>query len=1165
MHVKRASMISHKSETTRCFLLLLFLTGFGTAQASNQPADTVEFFENHVRPILANHCYDCHGEDEASGNLRLDLKSGWERGGDAGPAIVPGDPSSSLLFRAVSWQDPDLKMPPDEAGGKLSDKDISLLKEWIRTGAVDPRSGEEILTDIDTKSKLHWAFQPLNPPQIPDDVHPVDFLVLQKLSDAGFASTERADAHTLLRRATFDLLGLPPTPEQKTAYREGFSELIRHLLASPRYGERWGRHWLDVARYSDAKDGVLMYGDERIRPFAYTYRDYVIRSFNEDKPFDRFIQEQLAGDQLSLPKHSPELAAMGLLTLGPMFDKNRHDVIDDQIDVITRGFLGLTVSCARCHDHKFDPVPTADYYSLYGIFASSIEPYHRPRIAEVSEDGRGFEQEYSAKLEEVRASQKSYIESTVNTARVRTPEYLVRVATTEPDIDETSIFFLSLVPEQLRPGITWRWRQLISKRAFPDDPVFGPWHDLMQSPVLRTTEWRERGVDSRIINALTAASPETPEQIARTYGQVLRSVWNAERQLIEQISEIDDRLTERNTHAVSIADLTGGGNGFGSGRRGRGIHPATGNITGDQEGSVNIEHPGRLVEVQTSEFIDGVFVPNSGQTTISSTGLVITTNTESSNQTWDYFRYGPVSGATVNSIDGIDYSAAPNRMLGIGADKGITFDIQAMRDACIFKASRFKTVFGHTGEADESRLHLSLYLDAQKILEHNNVGVQKNGIDIDVRIPEHARFLTLVVTASAQNPSRSQAVFGNPQIVPQFSRESDQRRSAETAELKRHRLELQTKRHELALKDDPLGSLLVSRQSPIWFPREDLRLYLSRFDKIDFEDLLSELDAIAVKHPNAPSRAMVLADSEVLYEPVIFQRGDPGQRGTPVGRHFLKVLSAEPRISFPDGSGRRNLADAIAAADNPLTARVWVNRVWMHHFGEPLVENPGDFGLRTKRPVHFELLDYLADSFIRNGWRTKPLHQLIMSSQAYQRASQIPETDRMARQLESDSRNELLWHANRRRLDFEQMRDSMLAVSGQMDTKMYGRPLLITESSNTRRTIYAFVERQNIPAMVQTFDFANADTSTSRRVNTTVPQQALFAMNSEFTARAADALGKLADNFSGQEKIIYLYTEALGRSPSHAELQMAANFLTAGSTEQLAQVLLMSNEFMFVD
>jgi hypothetical protein len=282
-----------------------------------------------------------------------------------------------------------------------------------------------------------------------------------------------------------------------------------------------------VARYSDARDGVLMYGDARIRPFAWTYRDYVIRAFEQDKPFDRFILEQLAADQLQLPPDSPDLAAMGLLTLGRMFDRNRHDVIDDQIDVVGRGFLGLTLACARCHDHKFDPIPTADYYSLYGIFASSIEPLDRPRIAAISEAGQAFETEFSAKLQEVLTQRSQHYEATLNTARERTADYLAHIVTTPPDVAETAIFFLSPVPGQLRPQITHRWRQAIAVRAFPDDPLFGPWADLMREPVLRPDEWKSRGIDARIISALVAANPMTPVDVARVYGNFLREIWKS--------------------------------------------------------------------------------------------------------------------------------------------------------------------------------------------------------------------------------------------------------------------------------------------------------------------------------------------------------------------------------------------------------------------------------------------------------------------------------------------------------------------------------------------------------------------------------------------------------------------------------------------------------------
>ena len=856
----------------------------------------VDFFEKKIRPLLAKKCYECHGTDLAEGKLRLDLKSGWERGGGRGPAIVPGDPSSSLLIRAVSYQNDKLKMPPEDAGGRLTDTEIEDLTTWIHQGAVDPRVGGKVESDIEKAARTHWAFQPIAPPDVEPGKHPIDFLVERKLNERQFTVTEPADMPTLVRRTTFDLLGLPPTSEQLATTHENFPKLVQELLASPRYGERWGRHWLDVARYSDAKDGVLMYGDARVRPFAYTYRDYVIRAFNDDKPFDQFVREQLAAEQLNLAADSPDLAAMGLLTLGRLFDGNRHDIVDDQIDVVGRGFLGLSLACARCHDHKFDPVPTADYYSLYGVFASSIEPYDRPCIGPVTEAGQAFENEFSAKLKEILEKQQAHYEETLKIARERTPDYLVQVATTEPDVAETTIFFLSLIPDQLRPQITKRWRQLIAKRAFAEDPILGPWHDLMRDPTLKPDEWKMRGVDQRIIDGMVAAKPVSKGEVARAYGQILRDVWAA------------------------------------------------------------------------------------------------------------------------------------------GANE-----------------------------------------------------------------------------------------------------------------------------------QDPLAALLISRDGPVWFPPRDVASYLSRQPGDAYRGLLGQLDSIAVKHKDAPARAMIVQDAEVLCDPVIFQRGDPSARGTPVPRRFLGVLSRSDRPVFTQGAGRLDLANAIASPTNPLTARVWVNRVWLHHFGEPLVETPSDFGLQAKRPAQLDLLDFLADYFMKNGWRTKPLHELILSSKTYQRSSQIPEHEAFAKQRQADAANSLLWRANRRRLDLEQMRDTLLSMTGELDETMYGRPGIITDDANHRRTIYSFVERQNIPAMVQTFDFTNADTSTARRPQTTVPQQALFALNSPFMLARADALAKRIADSDTDLRIQRMYLAVLGRQPTPREREQCTQFLASGSWEQLAQVLLMTNELMFVD
>lgn len=889
--VSKAAGMFRRTSTVLLLTLLLQYPPSLQADESEKQA----FFESRIRPLLIDRCYQCHGPDEASGRLRLDLKSGWERGGERGPAIVPGNPADSLLIRAVAGSDPELSMPPKDSGPPLTPAQQEDLATWIRHGAVDPRSGQAVVNPIEVSAKTHWAFQPIQAPAVTPGQHPIDFLIDQQLQAQNFAAAPSADMQTLVRRASFDLLGLPPTPRQLSTTADDFPRLLQEMLSSPRYGERWGRHWLDVARYSDAKDGVLMYGDARIRPFAWTYRDYVINAFNNDRPLNQFIREQLAADRLGLPQDAPELAALGLLTLGRMFDRNKHDVIDDQIDVVGRGFLGLTLACARCHDHKFDPIPTADYYSLYGVFANASEPLERPRIGSVTAAGAAFEKEFSEKLQQVRDQELAHYQATLKLARERTVDYLVHVATTQPDVSETAIFFLSLVPDQLRPQITRRWRQTIARRAFPDDPVFGPWHDLLKDPTPRPADWMARGVDSRIISALVTATPKTPAEIATVYGEVLQAAWE--------------------------------------------------------------------------------------------------------------------SGAS---------------------------------------------------------------------------------------------------------------------------------------------------------ETDPLAALLISRDGPVWFPQEDTTFYLDRTPGDKFRGLVAELDAIAVRHPHAAARAMVVADNSVLSEPVIFQRGDPVLRGNPVPRQFLAALTPE-RQPFTDGAGRLDLANAIASDRNPLTARVWVNRVWMHHFGEPLVDNPGDFGLQTKAPLQLPLLDFLADWFIRHGWRTKPLHELIMTSRAWQRTSSIDGNPALQDQLLRDPQNSLLWKANRRRLDFEQMRDSLLFVSAELNDAMFGRPQVITEPANLRRTIYSFVERQNIPAMVQTFDFANADTSTPRRSQTTVPQQALFALNSDFMLARAKALAARSKADTPEITVSRLCNFAWGRDPSPAETSEFTAFLAENSLESLAQVLLMSNELMFVD
>ncbi|MEE2639410.1 MAG: DUF1549 domain-containing protein, partial [Planctomycetota bacterium] len=386
------------------------IADFGRATApafqENPKADQLQFFEKKIRPLLLEHCIDCHGDQEPESGLSLESRESILKGGELGPAIIPGEPARSLLIRAIN-HDEFLKMPPRE---KLSTAGVVDLTRWVRMGAPWPVSkrdsrstplppgpatnelpSAETTTGFSKKQKTHWSFQPLTRPPLPLvrnrswAKQPIDLFVLRKLEEQGLKPAGDADRASWIRRATLDLTGLPPAAAEIEAFLNddsplAFETVVNRLLASPRYGEKWGRHWLDVARFADSNglDENLSYAN------AYRYRDYVIRAFNLDKPFDQFVREQIAGDLLPSTPASPATLegfdphiATGFLAIGPKMlaeddpVKMQMDIIDEQLSTLGQAFLAMTLGCARCHDHKFDPIPTDDYYSLAGIFKST--------------------------------------------------------------------------------------------------------------------------------------------------------------------------------------------------------------------------------------------------------------------------------------------------------------------------------------------------------------------------------------------------------------------------------------------------------------------------------------------------------------------------------------------------------------------------------------------------------------------------------------------------------------------------------------------------------------------------------------------------------------------------------------------------------------------------
>ena len=865
-----------------------------------------DFFENKIRPLLIEHCLKCHdgsATDKPKGGLALDTRAGWEKGGENGPAIVPGQPDKSLFIRAIRYADKDLQMPPK--GKKLTAQQIALFEEWVRLGAPDPRTGKPSGPPLSDPNvvKNHWAFQPVKEPKVPQVQgskfkvqSPIDAFVAAKLAEKKWLPSPPADKRTLIRRAYFDLHGLPPSMAEVEAFvadksPDAFAKLVDKLLASPRYGERWGRHWLDVARYADTK-GYLAGDEQRRFAFSYTYRDYVIRSFNDDTPYDRFLTEQIAADQLQLGEDKRALAGLGFLTLGRRFLNNVNDIIDDRIDVVTRGTMGLTAQCARCHDHKYDPVSTAEYYSLYGVFASSQEPAEKPLLG-IKPDGAShaaYLAEKKKREDEMEKYRVEQLDKQVAMLRKRTADYLLAADEVDPIVARASAtasrqnrdkYFQE---RKLIPTAVRRWQDYLAKSASAKtpDPVWSLWHVYAKLPDDKFAEEAAKvtlpaGCSPAVAAAFKTA-PKTMKEVAERYGKLLTD-----------------------------------------------------------------------------------------------------------------------------------------------ADAG-------------------------TPHADKDKEALRLALRAD---------------DAPPNLP--------------------------------------------------------------APENDTL--------------LEDARPRLRQ--------LKAKVDEVDATHPGAPPRAMALVDRDSPTKPYVFVRGNPGNRGPEVERGFPKIASLGQAVPFPaKSSGRLELARAIASKDNPLTARVLVNRVWTWHFGAGLVRTPSDFGVRADPPTHPELLDWLATRFVADGWSIKKLHKVIMLSATYQQAS-----DDRAECVKADPANTLLWKFNRQRLDFEQLRDSLLLASGKLDLTPGGLPVDLTaQPFATRRTAYGYIDRQNLPAMFRTFDFASPDVSASQRFQTTVPQQALFLMNAPFVLQQAQALAA-RDDFkkftSDDARIGFLYETVYQRRPAADEVTMAKAFLAA--------------------
>jgi hypothetical protein len=514
----------------RVFVSLLLLISIGVTLAT--PTDDLEFFEKKVRPVLVARCYSCHSAQakKIKGGLKLDSRRDILKGGENGPVVVPGNAEASPLIDAVRYKNPDLQMPPPKEG-KLSDEQIADLVTWVNAGAASP----ETTTTAQSPTKKHWAFQPVGSPTIPEVRQkkwvqtPIDSFILEKLEARKITPSQRADRRTLIRRATYDLTGLPPTAEEVDAFlndksSNAYEKVIDRLLASPRYGERWGRYWLDVARYADTKGYVYAGREETKFVQSAAYRDWVIRLFNEDLPYDQFLKLQIAADQMDAGKNS--LAAMGYLTMGRRFLGVVHDIIDDRIDVTMRGMQGLTVGCARCHDHKFDPIPTKDYYSLYGVFAGCYErtvALDAPSIP--AKAYLEYETELKKREDKFTATFHDKCEEQAKRFRAKTKEYLHGVLNSEKF--ETEVFYSFVSADDVNPVVVRQWQAYILSKP-KDSTIWGTWHAYVaaakaKKPLSSVTIATNK-INSLVAQEFKTNAPKSLHEMADRYGNLLLSL-----------------------------------------------------------------------------------------------------------------------------------------------------------------------------------------------------------------------------------------------------------------------------------------------------------------------------------------------------------------------------------------------------------------------------------------------------------------------------------------------------------------------------------------------------------------------------------------------------------------------------------------------------------------
>lgn len=985
-------------------------------------AQHLAFFETDIRPILAEHCYSCHSVNatKLQAGLKVDSRAALIQGGDSGTSLVPGDVDESLLVEAVRYES--YEMPP---AGKLSDAQIQAIEKWVSIGAPwpdepPPQSDQQRETfDLQRRAAEHWVWQPIADPPLPavDSASwpqaDLDRYILNRLEQAQLAPAADTDRTALARRLYFDLTGLPPTTQQLQTYLDDSSEqatsrLVDQLLESPRFGERWGRHWLDLVRYAESRGHEFDNDAEN----AYQYRDYVIRGLNADVPYDQWVREHIAGDLLESPRLHPEqgfnesILGTGFWFLGEWVHspvdirKDEADRFDNMIDVMSKTFLGVTVACARCHDHKFDAISTADYYALTGFLQGC--DYRQVRFESLSHN-----QNISAKLADLDATFQRQID-----------DLLKEQASPTTKTEKASVESIAV---QLGETCAVDYTTLGGSPWLQDGFIFGRRSQVAGEVKVAVDEKGQPQL--RVVQRSAATSD---------------SFWDG-------LKTIDEK----------------------------GIH--------HRSALMKLPRPGRTLRTPTFELQHGEVVCR-----VHGSGHVVACV--------DSHRLiaGPLHGGTIKRIKPKDNWVRLN--LG--------------------------RYLGH-------RIHLEFTPDEDQALE---------------------------VALVLQNPTASQ--------IEQV--EAWERTEIEAALARQQEID-----HMLA-QDDPRSQTLTKRTQQWAAARQSLEQQVQRKSQA----------------------AMAMLDGTGEDDHILI-RGNSSKPGKREPRHFLTAISGDKPLAAGPGSGRMELAEIINSPNNPLTARVLVNRVWHHLMGRGIVPTTDDFGVLGQRPTHPELLDHLATRFLADSRSLKRLIRYIVLSRTYQMSSHA---DPAA--VASDPKN-LLWHHRwPKRLEGETIRDAMLALSGQLDDTMFGEPVPIHLTAfmdgrgrpgvngpldgNGRRSIYISVRRNFLSPFMLTFDTPVPFSTMGRRNVSNVPAQALILMNDPLVVQQAHRWAERTiklfpidqDKNTSQIRIDWMYQSAFARQPTVRESELALQFLGTADVStthddvakwaDLAHALINTKEFIFL-